>query len=232
VCVCVCVSVSVGASVSVSVSVCVYVYVYVFRGLCGVSLVLFLALFLAFRAAGGPNGGGLFRQDHLRQRATTRCAREKPPVRCPRPNPPRSPTPEIRNPKLRTLKRLSGTQDPEPETLLPTPYTVNPKPPRRCPRPETRPPAPPPAVPSPPPLSAFPSLPLSLTRPLPSAPATDWDPNIDFVLSHDWFESTKVIVKHGNRFALHHPYWFVAAMNPQVTSPARASQRSSHPDLV
>ena len=44
---------------------------------------------------------------------------------------------------------------------------------------------------------------------------SDWDPNIDFVISHDFFDTSSVVVKHGNRFALHHPYWFVAAMNPQ-----------------
>ena len=44
---------------------------------------------------------------------------------------------------------------------------------------------------------------------------SDWDPNIDFVLSNDWFDTNTVVVKHGNRFALHHPYWFVAAMNPE-----------------
>ena len=44
---------------------------------------------------------------------------------------------------------------------------------------------------------------------------SDWDPNIDFVVSHDFFENSKAVVKHGNRFALHDSYWFVAAMNPQ-----------------
>lgn len=36
---------------------------------------------------------------------------------------------------------------------------------------------------------------------------SDWDPDIDFVVSHDFFENNKVVVKHGNRFAVHHPYW-------------------------
>jgi len=43
----------------------------------------------------------------------------------------------------------------------------------------------------------------------------DWDPNIDFVRTHDFFETSEIVIAHGNRFAIHSPYWFVAAMNPQ-----------------
>eukprot|EP00960_Hanusia_phi_P077226 768667-Hanusia_phi.AAC.8 len=53
----------------------------------------------------------------------------------------------------------------------------------------------------------------------PDAPAkknfAEWDPNVDFVISHDFFKNSDIIVPHGNRFALHRPYWFVAAMNPE-----------------
>mmetsp|Transcript_40785 Transcript_40785/g.96132 ORF Transcript_40785/g.96132 Transcript_40785/m.96132 type:complete len:871 (-) Transcript_40785:64-2676(-) len=43
---------------------------------------------------------------------------------------------------------------------------------------------------------------------------SDWDPNIDFVVSHDYFKTSDIKVLHGNRFAFHDPYYFVAAMNP------------------
>ena len=45
---------------------------------------------------------------------------------------------------------------------------------------------------------------------------SDWDPNIDFVVTHDYFASQEMAVPHGNRFAFHDPYYFVAAMNPQA----------------
>ena len=34
------------------------------------------------------------------------------------------------------------------------------------------------------------------------------------VVSHDLFATSTILIPHGNRFAVHPPYWFVAAMNP------------------
>ena len=32
--------------------------------------------------------------------------------------------------------------------------------------------------------------------------------------SDDYFATSTILIPHGNRFAVHAPYWFVAAMNP------------------